>query len=381
MKMEPITKEGRKSSLFLKYIVPMFVLALAIAIGKTPEKASATVLYTINYETQTLDAHSSTGRVYMSTDKGKTWESLEDSSYIVDISSLLQTKEVKIYLKTNSSTSSQEVSLMAEPSNDITVVVSGSSLTYSTTSGVAIEYQKGKNGPWLTLGISGTMDTKPMEIKGASLNFRTKAIPTRRAGKIVAIKVSKRPSPPSVKLDGSRLCISSLKAGMQYRTALSGTWLPVILADKTNSVSLYTFSGATSFNNATYTVPLLANTIEIRTLADGKKPTSSSKVIVVPAQPSISGSVSLVNTTLRVTDSTSKAYEYTIIEPNTVLDMTKAKWTTVSPNKELIIKNASVNQILFVRQKSYVDKSTKLTIPASSVYMQTITGITLVTKK
>ncbi len=364
----------------MRYTATMFVLVVTFALIKMPETARASAVnYSINYETQILDASVNSARVYLSTDNEKTWESLEDSGYIVDISSLLKPKESYIYLKTSNSTASTRVTLMAEPINDMTINVTGSGITYATNSGAVIEYQKGKNGPWITLGVNGTLNTKPMEIKGATIYFRTKAIPTRRAGKIVSVKISKKPSAPSVKFDGGKLSITGLKPGMQYRTPTSG-WLPITLADRANSVSIYVYNGTTSITNATYASPFAATTLEFRVPPTDKKPASSSRVVAVPAQPSFSGTVSLTNSTLKVIGTTGKTYEYTVLEPNATLDLNKARWSSLALNKDIILKNVSVNQILFVRIKSYTDKATKLIVPASTVYTQTITGITLTMK-
>jgi hypothetical protein len=264
MTKEQNRKDERKLIQLLRYTAVMFTLALTFLLVKAPEMAQAsTVNYTINYETQILDASVNSGRVYLSIDKERTWESLEDSGYTVDISSLLQTKESYIYLKTSNSTTSTKVPLMAEPVNDMTITVTSAGITYSTSSGSTIEYQKGKNGPWVNLGTSGTLNTKPMEIKGATINFRTKALATRRAGKIVAVRISKKSTAPSVKFDGGKLSITGLKTTMQYRTP-SGTWLPVTLADKANSVSVYLYNGITSITNATYASPFAATTLEFR---------------------------------------------------------------------------------------------------------------------
>lgn len=380
MKQEQNSKNERKLRQFIGYTTAVFVMALAFILAKAPDTALATVNYTINYETQMLDASLNSGRVYISTDKEKTWENLEDSGSLVDISSLLQTKESYIYLKTSNTTTSTKVTLMAEPVNDMIITVTGNGITYSTSSGTVIEYQKGKNGSWISIGVSGTLNTKAMEYKGATLNFRTKAIPTRRAGKIVSVKVSKKPTAPSVKFDGGKLSITGLKANMQYRTPTSG-WLPVILADKANSVSIYAYNGTSSVTNATYTSAFAATTLEFRVPATDKKAASSSKVVVVPAQPIFPGTITLTNSTLTVNGTTGTAYEYTVLEPNTTLDLNKARWTSITVNKSTILKGVSVNQVLFVRAKSHTDKTTKLTIPASTVVMQTITGITYVPKK
>lgn len=380
MTKDQIRRNEQKLIPSIRYIAVMFVLALTFMLVKEPDTAQAsTVNYTIDYEAQILNASSNSGRVYLSADNEKTWESLEDSGNIVDISTFLKTKESFIHLKSSNSTVSTKVPLMAEPVNDMTITVTGSGIVYSTSSGSTIEYQKGKNGPWINLGTSGVFNTKPMEIKGASISFRTKALPYRRAGKIVTVKISKRPTAPSVKFDGSKQSITGLKAGMQYRTP-SGSWLPVTLANGTSSVSIYLYNGTTSITNATYQSPFVATTLEFRMPATDKKAASSSRVVDVPAQPGFSGSVSLINSTLRVNDTSGKTYEYTVVEPNTTLDLNKARWTSLTANKDVILKNVSINQLLFVRAKSYTDKTTKLKVPASTVSIQTITGITLKSK-
>jgi hypothetical protein len=313
-------------------------------------------------------------RFYMSTDNKKNWEMI-DSSGVVDISTILTTKAVIVYFKGNKDTEPAAVTLQGEDKN--------LSVVYKITDGVGkiefspvqpVEYRKGANGDWKT--ATNLMPTSIYEIRGATLYFRTPATAIKRAGKIISIKISKRPTAPSVKLDGSKLSISGLKLGVtQYRVGDSPTWNTFTSPDpKAKSISLYSLlvNGTVSNN------PIPAGEIEFRTLGTDKKITSAVKLVEVTTQPITPEAITLVGTTLTIQDTnTKKAYEYTRVEKNSTLNLNTAKWTSVTSKNSLVISKVAIGDKILVRAKSYTDSTSKKLILPSTYKELPVTSITI----
>jgi hypothetical protein len=355
------------------------------AVDASAVTTGSQIKVTLNYleEIAVLEpGTSSSTRYYMSTDKMKTWEMVEAT---VDISTLLLTKDNIIYFKGNKDTNLDPVAVTI-PAEDNTLKV-----TYQITagagkitfpSGLPVQYRKGANGAWKTaINSSGVSifnnagSTSIFEIRGATLYFRTAATESKRAGKIVTVKISKRPSAPSVKLDGSKLSITGLKIQeTQYRTGDSNEWKLFQPADpKAKSIDLYTLFNLSTGQNT----PIPAGTAEFRTLGTDKKLTSTIKVIEVPLQPSVPDTISVTGSAIKITDpDTKRAYEYTRVDKNSVLNMSTAKWTSVTSKSTLIVPKASVGDKLYIRLKSRTDSTSKKLIPASTYKEFTISTIT-----
>ncbi|MGB4659441.1 MAG: hypothetical protein WBI07_09690, partial [Mobilitalea sp.] len=213
-------QESKKTS-FIKNLTKV-ATALLVILGITfasEQQAQATTVTTgtqvgvvVDYLEETAVVTAGTGgstKFYISTDNEKSWEMIETYG-IIDISSMLAKKEVIVCFKGNKDTATNKVTLQAEDSTlKATYVVTNGvgSITFNTTA--QLEYRKGANGKWKT--TSGTMSTMMFEIKGATIFFRTPATTIKRAGKAVSVKVSKRPTAPSIKIDGGKLNISGLK--------------------------------------------------------------------------------------------------------------------------------------------------------------------------
>jgi hypothetical protein len=209
------------------------------------------------------------------------------------------------------------------------------------------------------------MTTAKYELKGATLYFRTAATADRRAGKMVTLKISKRPSGPSVKLDTSKLCITGLKIGeTQYRVGGSDTWITFTSTDtKAKSIDLKTILAVSS--SAITAIP--AGTVEFRTLGTNKKLNSSVKVIDISLQPTVPTQISVIGSTLSITDPTPKRYyEYTVVPQGKTLDFNTAKWTSVTAKNSIKIKKVSVGDLVYVRLKSTTDPTSKQPVLAST---------------
>jgi len=313
-------------------------------------------------------------KFYISTDKMKTWENLGNTTTI-DLSSIISSKAVTIYFKGNKDTNPLKVDLPGED-NSLKVkyeIVNGEGRIVISGTSYPVEYRKGNNGSWKT--ASNNMSTSLYEIKGATLHFRTVATATRRAGKIVSVKIPKRPAAPSVSLDPDKLYIKGLKPGQtQYRVGDSLNWITFTASDnKTNTLDL----SALLTPGANNTIP--AGIIEFRTLGSDKKLHSAIKTIEIKAQEPAPNNVSLTGNALIISDSDVKRnYEYAVVSQNTAVDLKNIKkWVKVTAgNNPIIIRDAFVGDKVLVRVKSSKTADTKEPILASAYKEFTVKEIT-----
>lgn len=310
-------------------------------------------------------------KFYISTDNMKTWEYIDNTSAL-DLSGILSSKPVTVYFKGNKDSNPLKVELPGED-NSLKVkyeVVDGvGKIVYSNTA-LPVEYRKGNNGVWKSAG--NNMPTIQYELKGASLQFRTVATVNRRAGKIVTVKIPKRPAAPSVSLDASKLQIKGLKAGQtQYRVGDATNWTTFNPSDgKSTSIDLAALLPTS--NNL-----IGAGTIEFRTLGSNKKVHSAVKAIEILPQAAAPSNVSLVGRILTISDSdTNRNYEYAIVPLGTSIDMKKFKWTVATSKKPVTLKNVNIGDKVLVRIKSTTDKATKQVILPSAYTELTVTAIT-----
>lgn len=386
MRVHNIDKKGdiKSNITYISKVFLLFILIGMFTFGFRTEKSKANTLgqvnVTVDYLEEIITVTPGSGgstKLYMSTDKKKTWELLDDSG-VVDISTLLSTKSVTLYFKGNKDLTAKEVVLAGEDKSlqaSYKVLNGAGAIVFTPVQ--TVEYKKGVNGTWKQ--TSSPIPTSIYEINGATIYIRTPATVFKRAGKVVTVKVPKKPSAPSVKLDGSKLSITGLKAGeTQYRVGDSTTWITFSSTDKkTNALDLNTILNPGAIANT----PIPAGRIEFRNSGSDKKPTSRVKVLEIVQQSTAPENVVLSGTTLIISDSdTKKAYEYTIVPINSTLNLDKAKWTSVTSKKPVIIKNASVGDKILVRLKSTTDSTTKQVILASTYKEFTVTEITKVYK-
>jgi hypothetical protein len=357
----------------------MLTVALALFInnpcfmGIKVVKAATQLAITVDYTDETVNVGvGQSSKFYISSDNKKTWEMIDSGK--IDISSYLSTKQVILWFKGNKDTEPVSITLDAEDKSLAPV--------YKITAGVGriefsssriVQYRKGANGAWYT--ATSPMYTAMYETKGVTLYFRTAPTVASRAGKAVTVKIPKRPSAPSVKLDAGKLCITGVKPGStQYRVGDNLAWTTVpTTTSKTSYLDLSSLlGGSTSGNTA---IP--AGVIEFRTLGTDKKLNSSVKVMEIPQQATLAATAAtLAGTTLTINDTdSSKSYEYTRIPLGTALNFYTAKWTSISSKHSVVIKNASISDRIYVRLKSATDKTTKQVSLPSTYIAFTVSGI------
>ncbi len=365
---------------YKKIVMILVILSIIFSGLGRPEFTPAAVNVIVDYVNEIASVNVASGssiRIYMSTDNKKTWEGLDYS--VVDISTFMSTKDVSIFFKGNKDTddNATELKILAEVSTlKVSYQIEGGigRITYPTTIG-PVEYRKGANGPWIL--ATNSMATAIYEVRGATLYFRTPATTILRAGKIVSVKIPKRPAAPSVKLDGSKLCISGLKIGeTQYRVGDAVAWTTFTSPiSSTKHIDLSSLVAATTTSTTT-PAAIMATTVEFRTFGSDKKVTSAGKVINIPVQPTYPDTIALTGSTLRITDTTKRTYEYTIVKKGDSLNMNTAKWTTATTKNAVIIPKVSVDDKILVRAKSYTDPTTKQLVLASTYKEIPVTSIT-----
>jgi hypothetical protein len=358
----------------------LIILGITFASGKQAQATTVTtgtqVTVVVDYLEETAVVTAGTGgstKFYISTDNEKSWEMIETNG-MIDISSMLAKKEAVICFKGNKDIATNKVTLQAEDSTlKATYVVTNGvgSITFNTTA--QLEYRKGANGKWKT--TSGTMSTMMYEIKGATLFFRTPATTIKRAGKAISVKVSKRPTAPSIKIDGSKFTISGLKSGAtEYRIGDSLVWIPFKPTDtKIKTLDL----AALLVTSPVANTPIPAAIIEFHTLGAGKKASSAIRIVEIPLQITMPAVVSVSGSSITINDAdTKKAYEYSLVKKGTTFSMSTAKWTQITSARVTVDKKAEVGDKILVRIKSTVDKTTKQVILASTYIEVPITSVT-----
>jgi hypothetical protein len=364
----------------LLIICVMISIVLSNQSGMKVVKATATgtsvgvaVDYTQEIATVTAGPGGST-RFYISIDGKKNWEMI-DASRMVDLSSILSTKAITIYFKGNKDTNEVPYPLQAEEGKDLTVsykVTGGAGrIEFKSALNYPVEYKKGVNGAWRT-ATSPIIYTSIYELKGATFYFRTVATTDRRAGKTISIKVGKKPSAPSAKVDGSKLILTGLKSNETVYRTDTIEWKKFTAAAKENFLDLKSILGVAADGT------ILGGTIELYNEGSDKKVNSSAKVINVAAQAAAPQTVSVTGTSIKISDTNLKTYyEYTVVRKGSTLDLTKAKWTQMTAKNTVIVKNVSVDDKIYVRLKSTTNSATKQTILASAAREFTVTSITL----
>ncbi len=370
----------KRKGLFKKVI--MFALFLCIILAepgmtkKSFADGGTQLVVTPNYidETATITAApGGSSRYYISIDNMRNWDMLD--SNMVDISSLLGSKDTIIYFKGNKDTNPYPLTLQGEDKSlTASYKASNGVGRVEFTSGLPVEYRKGPNGVWKT--ATNPMPTSIYEIKGTSLYFRTAATAAKRAGRIVVVRVPKRPTAPSVRLDGSKLMITGMKPGETLYRVGDNAWTPFNPTDKSvRALDLSALLGGSTLTN----VAIPAGTIEFRVMGNDKKANSAVKVLEVPQQTVLQqGQVTITGSSITVIgDANQKVqYEYTVLSGNNALNLNTARWSSITVNRTVTVPRVSIGDKILVRRKSTTDQVTRQIIPASTYIVLQVTGIT-----
>lgn len=383
--------------------------------------AEAKVVATVDYLEEEITASTSGSVIYVSTDKEKSWDRLEDTfvsggqlTVRMDISAVLSSKPVKVYFRSNLLDTSDEVELQGLSSikGKYGMNTSGASITITQIpDGRVVEYRKGNASTWKAItgntskttvsAGTATLMVNEYTLKGATFTFRLKAAVNQRVGKEIKVKVGKKANAPNAKVDGSKLMITGLSQGKaEYRTTLNGEFKKIekkaIYQSEifgVSAASVKVSAAGLTISQAGVTVPMRGGTLELRTAKTDKKPASRSRNVIVMPQSEFTDSSKVkveavlykkaTGCAITISDaSRDKAYEYTLVAAkSTTVDLEKTKWVAVTKGTALQIKKtnniepSASGTILLVRLKSTTDKKTKVVTPASTCYQVLLPSI------
>lgn len=402
---------------FSKGLVFLFLFLAGSGIFGKCLTAEAALTASVNYIEEEVTLTTTGKSIYVSTDKEKNWDRIEEmtkdgANYkaVFDVSSTLSNKPTKIYFREKMEDTSTEVELqgLVAIKGKTGVTASGASVINLTgvPTGRNVEYRRGNGSSWrvVTKGALGFEDNGNLgiyvnryTITGMTFTFRLKATANDRVGKEVKVKVAKKANAPNIKVDGTKLSLSGLKANTsEYRFNDTQDYKKaeekLITLDKlfpTSGASVASTASSSSISQAGISAPIAGGTLEVRTGATDKKGASRSKYVVVPAQEKFSGadkvkisSIQKKEASLAAIDisdaSKDNAYEYTLLASGSKsVDLAKQKWIAVTkPGAAQIKKVGSVSPdngaILLVRKKSKTNKTTKVVTLASTCYEYTL---------
>lgn len=354
------------------------------------------VTVNVNYKTELITiskGSKNSSKFYISTDKQKSWQLLENKKgepkSTIDLCMFLKTSATTLYFKGDKDITPVEVEIPKEDNSlKVTYFIQNNmgTLKFENVS-TSLEYRRGTNGQWKTY-YQSELDLSDYEVTGYTLQFRTMASETKRAGKIINVKIPKRQNPPSVKVDYGKFVISGLKQGTtQYRLAGSTQWITFNPQDK-KVKTLNLAELLLPKDTAANLYPIPAGAIEFRNLGTEKKISSGTIVVQTEAQltPTDATKVQLVGTTLQFTDaSKDKPYEYIVMHVGESPDLATAKWKKVSNAKPITIKKVDKalpvpGDIVYYRLALVKNTKTKEITPASMYSKITITSVSTTTK-
>jgi len=261
-----------------------------------------------------------------------------------------------------------------------------------------LEWRKGENGAWQNTSSLTVAQLEKLQIKGADLYFRIKAVNDtsanadgtkgRRVSKEVRLKIAKKASAMVVGIDGEDF-MADIRYGKEYRVTVGGVtsnWVKV--TDKSvRKVPLSVILNDGS-NGLTADKSFPAMVIEIRDYATAKAASSKITEIQLKAQRVLSGSIikgippaeadasdpniyvsynGSANISITIPSaSNDNPYQYCIVKPGDIFDIERVAWSTITRDSavKVLASRAVEGSTLYVRQKEIKSKQATKTTPA-----------------
>lgn len=341
---------------------------------KAAASTSGAITAYIDWENQDLKIVSTLkdDYFYISDSKMKTWDEVDAEQGVAYCDLSWITKEYELNIKGDKGSDLITINIQAprtlkakfsmvneEPKITLTVTETVDKKKETTEidpskGDYSVQWRKGTTGAWNSYS---TLDLQSFFTKGATLNLRlagecnTDASKCYLPSKVASVKVTKKASAPSTKIDASKFVLG-VKKGEEY----------VVITDTTTG-SIYCVSDASfakpnlqdiaggALGGDGYNTPMKAFTVKVRTSSTDKKSASKWTVISYPAQRTVSdndltvkldtsGKVSKVT----LTNNTTYDIEYLIGETALVQTIkqaeisSKTKWSTVKAQKAATAK-------------------------------------------
>lgn len=258
-----------------------------------------------------------------------------------------------------------------------------------------LEWRKGSSGSWRDTSALTVAQLEKLQIRGADLYFRIKAVNDvtvggkspdgtngRRVSSEVRLKITAQTTPASVNVDGEKFTVQ-LKYGKEYRISYGSYqsgWIR-ITNKSTKEVDLKEMVN-NQYNGLTASTKFPKMKIEVRDFATTSKPASKIVEININEQKTLSGMFvggdapqnpsqsdtniylayngsSAVTITIAAASS-SNPYQYCIIKPGETFDLKKTTWYTVTKNSgfKLLSSRVPEGSIIYVRKRASKDTKT-----------------------
>lgn len=397
-----------------KTLIALGAALASVMIFSSADTISAAVsVESINYDTSTIVINPDNNKkVLISDGKQKTWETLDvknNGKVELDISWISAAKEYTLSMKGDTDKKIETVVIPAYNKsikvkyNKNTGLVEFNNVGSSYDSSTSFRWRKGVAYAWNenTIDIedfkqpSASAVTEPnaaefltvlenCRLKGTSIYVQTVPVnynsnsnlaestndikKTLRPSKEIKVSIAKKPAPPNVSINGSKLTLGTTTK-MEYWDDSNNKWESTEKGMPISEIASKVIAGTSNGED---------EVVKIRTAKTDKKEASSISLISIPGQrPAPNNSV--VSMSAITTDKKGKKsfkfnipdastnvnniYEYTIVKENKINDVTdnsgnlivsKVKWTTVNKNTKFVtLKETSIpaGSKLYVRKK------------------------------
>lgn len=258
-----------------------------------------------------------------------------------------------------------------------------------------LEWRKGTSGSWKSVTLLTVAQLEKLQVKGADLYFRIKAVNDttdgsngRRASNEVKLKIAKQSSPSSINIDGERF-IAQIRYGKEHRVTYNGITTPwTKVTDKSvKGVALTDMINKTK-DGLTPESRFPAMVIEVREYATATKAASKTTEISLKEQRVLSGTIKeseapenapASDTNIYITyngsagisitipsASTENPYQYCVVKSGETFDLSNASWSTITRNTAVKVLSSKVpdGSTVYIRQKEIKAKAATKTTPA-----------------
>lgn len=257
-----------------------------------------------------------------------------------------------------------------------------------------LEWKKGVNGSWKDTSTLTITQLEKLQIRGADLYFRIKAVNDetvgtkhpdgtngRRVSNEVRLKIARKASPVVVGIDGEDFT-AQIRYGKEYRVTYDGITTPWV---KVTDKSVREVPLAVMLNNSrdgfTPARRFPAMIIEIRDYATANKAASKITEISLKEQRVLSGNIiegeapedaNVLDPNIYISHNGSASisitvpsasaenpYQYCIVKPGDVFDLKRVSWSTISRGTAVRILSGRVPEgsSLYIRQKEIKSKA------------------------
>lgn len=264
-----------------------------------------------------------------------------------------------------------------------------------------LEWKKGEQGKWKDIEELTKAQIEKLQIRGAMISLRIKAVNDvsnadyvakglkgRRASSEYKLKIAKKATAMVVGIDGSRFK-ADIKFGKEYRVTINNLrsqWTKVTDRSTTKIPLRTVFNMGSDAKLLNIAFP--AAIIEIRDYATAKTPASKITKITLDAQRTIKGSIiegyapedatiednnvylaynGISNMVLTIPSATAREpYEYTVVRPGDTFDFDRVIWTSITKNTpvKILSSRAVDGGIIYIRKSEIKSKAATNTTPA-----------------